>query len=290
MCIINQTMKKIVILYHKNCPDGFGGAWAAWMKFKNSAEYIAIDPHVLPEEKLIGKEIYVVDNSFSREVLEELMRTNKCVVVIDHHGSARADVEAFPQNVFDNDHSGAVLAWNYFHPGKKVPMLLQYVEDSDLWNFKLPHTEFIGLYITSYPFDFLSWSTLAKIVEDKEKRKRCIEDGKAIGRYFNQVVDEVVKKAEYVQFGKFRILAVNSSSKKFTSVIGNILAKKAAPFGVVWFEAQGVLHVSLRTNGKIDVSKVAAQFGGGGHKNAAAFIMPFTGELPWKIVSSKKNK
>jgi hypothetical protein len=28
-------MKKTIILYHLDCPDGFGAAWAAWKKFSS---------------------------------------------------------------------------------------------------------------------------------------------------------------------------------------------------------------------------------------------------------------
>ncbi|MFA5871062.1 MAG: DHHA1 domain-containing protein [Candidatus Paceibacterota bacterium] len=276
--------KSIAVLYHKNCPDGFGAAWAAWKKFKNKADYIALDPHVLPEEKLKGKEIYVVDNSFEKSVLEKLMRTNKSVVVMDHHKSAQKDVESFPQNIFDNSHSGAVLAWNYFHPNIKVPMLLQYVEDGDLWNFKLPQTKFVRLYITSHPYDFSVWNELAKKIENKKTRNLGIEQGKAISRYVDQVVGEVIGEAEYVQFLKFRVFAVNFPSKKTISVIGHILAEKTNSLGIVWYESNGILHVSLRSSNKVDVSKIAGQFGGGGHKNAAAFSIPFTGKFPWKRI------
>ncbi|TSC51905.1 MAG: Phosphoesterase, DHHA1 [Parcubacteria group bacterium LiPW_41] len=286
-----ERNKTVVVIYHNNCLDGFGAAWAAWMKFKSKAEYVATDPHVLPKLELKGKEIYIVDNSFDKTTLERLQKVNKKVVVMDHHKSAQKDVEAFPQNIFDNNHSGAVLAWNYFHPNKKVPMLLRYVEDNDLWNFKLPQTQLIRLYITSHAYDFSAWSKLAKEIEDKKLRKKGAEAGKAISQYVDQVVKEIVDGAELVQFGKFRVYAVNFMSKKMTSVIGHILANKTKSLGIVWYESKGLLHVSLRASNTIDVSKVAEKFGGGGHKNAAAFTIPFTNTLPWKrIVQRSKLK
>ena len=32
--------KKTVVLYHANCHDGFGGAFAAWKKFGDAADYV----------------------------------------------------------------------------------------------------------------------------------------------------------------------------------------------------------------------------------------------------------
>jgi phosphoesterase RecJ-like protein len=39
-------------------------------------------------------------------------------------------------------------------------------------------------------------------------------------------------------------------------------------------EADGQIRVSLRSKGDVDVRKVAGEFGGGGHKNAAGFTLP----------------
>ena len=36
--------KKIVVITHKNCPDGFTAAWVSWTKFKNKADYIGEYP------------------------------------------------------------------------------------------------------------------------------------------------------------------------------------------------------------------------------------------------------
>jgi len=47
-------------------------------------------------------------------------------------------------------HSGAVLAWQYFMPNEPVPDLLRYVEDQDLWNWKLPHSDAVNAAIATY--------------------------------------------------------------------------------------------------------------------------------------------
>jgi hypothetical protein len=35
-------MSKIYTLYHNNCPDGFGSALAAYLKFGDKSEYIGV--------------------------------------------------------------------------------------------------------------------------------------------------------------------------------------------------------------------------------------------------------
>ena len=35
-------MERTIVAYHGNCPDGFGGAYAAWKKFGDTAEYLPL--------------------------------------------------------------------------------------------------------------------------------------------------------------------------------------------------------------------------------------------------------
>jgi len=35
-----EPLKEIVIIYHADCPDGFGAAYAAWKKFGDKASYL----------------------------------------------------------------------------------------------------------------------------------------------------------------------------------------------------------------------------------------------------------
>ena len=64
------------------------------------------------------------------------------------------------------------------------------------------------------------------------------------------------------------------NSLVFQSEIGDELCKlyPDAPFAAVWCQKTESLQAwSLRSIGEFDVSVVAAQFGGGGHRNAAGF-------------------
>src|SRR6185369_10325551 len=103
------------------------------------------------------KEIYIVDYSYKKPDLDALCAHNKSVVVIDHHETAKEAVESFKQNIFDMDHSGAVLAWMYFHPNTEVPKLLLYIEDHDLWRFKMENNREFGAALGEYEQDFETW-------------------------------------------------------------------------------------------------------------------------------------
>lgn len=279
--------KEIVVMYHENCPDGFGAAWAAWKKFKERAQYIPVPPRELPQKPLKNKEVYVLDNSFSKKVLGKLAKDNRKVIVIDHHESSKNDILSFPQNVYNKDHSAAYLTWRYFHPLEKVPTVIKYIEDVDLWRFSIKGTEYFSSYIRIQPHDFRKWSSIAKDFEDKKKRESVLAQGKNIKDYEDVVVEKMVKKASFIKLGRYKILAVNSGLEGLNSAIGHALYEKNPPFSLVWDVTRDIIHVSLRSDGTVDVSKIAAKFGGGGHKAAAGFFFPIKKGFPWKFLNER---
>ena len=277
-------MKSIVVLYHKNCSDGFGAAYAAWKKFKNKAEYIAIE-HQSPfpkDSKLKNKEVYLVDFSCSLEQMKKLLKVASSVIVIDHHISAEEATKSATYYSYALNHSGSVLTWKYFHPEKPLPKLLRHIEDIDLWNFKLKNTRELIAAFDIYDFNFKTWDKIAKDIEDAKKRKKYIEVGNFLLRYRDKIIKRLIGNADKVNFEGYSALAVNSPVLQ--SEIGNALVKKGAKVGIIWSQRNGKRYFSLRSNHGVDVSKLAQKFGGGGHRAASGFSLDIKKSLPWKII------
>lgn len=287
----HQTSNKIVIFYHANCSDGFGGAYAAWKKFGSKAEYIALQHGnslpLLPKES----DVYFIDIVPSEKELTALMRAparrnfseggNRRITAIDHHVTAESLVKRTEGYLYALNHSGATLAWKYFHGIKKIPRLLLHIEDGDLWRHKLPGTKEIYAILESLPFNFKVWDKLAREFENLKERKKIIERGRGLLIYKNKLITDIVESgAHLVTFKGIKTLAVNSPI--FQSEIGNKLTLLYPPMGIVWYEGKDGRKFSLRSAQSFDVSKLAAKFGGGGHKQAAGFTMDTKKPLPWK--------
>ena len=174
---------KPLVIYHANCTDGFGAAFAAWLKLGDEAEYLPMeygristpadfDMKVSLAAK--GNDVYILDFSFPREVMDALFKYAKRVVWLDHHKTAFemwcGGIPAIgyynsptttPENhyiLLDNYKSGALIAWEYFHPGTEVPMLIQHIDDYDRWQFKLIGTKELHAAFASYkPWTFDKW-------------------------------------------------------------------------------------------------------------------------------------
>ena len=168
-----------VCIFHAGCPDGFGAAWAAWRVWGEDARYIPRGHEdELEPRRYEGDVVAFVDISPHNDVLAELVEVAEQVVILDHHITARTRFHEHPTASdtmaegghvahFDLNHSGAILSWDYFHPGKSPPELLRYVEDQDLWSWKLPQSEQVNAALGSYPRDFEVWERLAaRPIED----------------------------------------------------------------------------------------------------------------------------
>lgn len=275
--------KKIVVFYHKKCSDGFGAAWAAWRVFGNRAEYrgAEYDNSFLLAKNIKGKEVYFLDFTYPPEMMAKIVKKAAKTVVIDHHVTAKESVEMADDYLYDVNHSGAVLAWKYFHPQKPAPKLLRYIEDMDIWKWRLPSSSQIAAYIATRDLNFQSWNSLAVEMEKTEKRKKIVKQGETLIKYRDLLVQRAIDRAEIVRFEGRDVLAVNYSDRELVSYIGNELAKKHPPFAIIWFAREGNLFVSLRSVKNFDVAKISKKYGGGGHRAAAGFCLPAKIFFPW---------
>ncbi|MDP1689043.1 MAG: DHHA1 domain-containing protein [bacterium] len=271
-------MKSIVILYHADCSDGLGAAWAAWKHFGNEASYISLPNGVPAPTDLKGKEIYLVDYCFSKEITKKLIKDNKRVTAIDHHISNKSTVALTHKPLYRLHNSGAALTWQYFHLKKPLPIYLKYVQDADLWKLKMPHAKEFVATRQFHPENIKNVDNFIKKFENVTFRKKFLNDGKFILKYQKAVLYNILRNVERIRFHGANALVVNSPV--FTDELSSMMYKKE-PVAIVWHNKKNSIKVSLRSNGLVDVSKIAEKYGGGGHKRAAAFKLDKNIKLPW---------
>lgn len=203
-----------------------------------------------------------------------------------------------------NNKSGAMLAWEYFHPGTEVPILIRHIDDRDRWQFKMEGTKELNAALWTAPWNFQQWKEL-----NESDLAPMYKAGKAILRAHEQNVQSVVKGAarncsivpaiidsvesykspwvwwndpEHGDTCGANGLAANCPPH-LTSDVGHELANQSGTFGLCWTLGQSgtVAKCSLRSNGEYDVSAIARTFGGGGHRNAAGFEVDIQTLLGW---------
>lgn len=291
-----DNMKPLVI-YHDHCTDGFGAAFAAWMKLGDEAEYVPMNYGFKEDETPLyfDREVYMVDFSWPKQLMIDLFNHAKSVVWLDHHKTAfemwceterekHVEVHPLPNNhviILDNSKSGAMLTWEYFHPEKRAEAWVELIDDRDRWQFKYEGSKpFHTAMQMLKPWAFEKWQ---RVLEHTDK---IVQHGQTLLGYQEHQVESLVKYARKcfimckpLGYG-VEGLSVNTSVHM--SEVGNELANKSGTYGLIWYLGENNnVKCSLRSNGDYDVSAIAKCFGGGGHKNAAGFSVDIQTFLGW---------
>lgn len=275
--------KSISVFYHADCLDGFGGAYAAWKKFGDTAEYIPKKyGHDIPEDEYTDKEVFFIDLCYPQEMMNRVLKGAKSLVILDHHEGIQEVTKSMPQHVYDDKRSGSTIAWGYFHPDTSIPTLLKHMQDEDLYTFAMPDTRPLGVYLSAHDFSFPFWDQVAHDLDDPKKKDALLAKAYSYLDYFNHLVHISIEHAHPVFFEGYRVMLANTSPMKtLKSAVGNALAHKIPPFAlVVSVHPQG-LGVSIRGNGTVDVSAIARAYGGNGHPSASGFTIPWQKDMPF---------
>ncbi len=259
-------------LYHKNCTDGLGAAWAVREFYKKALDAFPQFQSIQygdPLPDVAGLDVIIVDFSFSREVLLEMNEQANSLLVIDHHKTAEAELADLGFCIFDNSKAGCILTWEYFFPKESPPELFWYLQDRDLWQWELDHSQEVNAALRSYKPFFNVWDKFMTA----DAINILASEGSAILRYQKRQIEAATsREVELIDIDGWKVPCINSTH--LISEMGNELAQ-GWPFAALYFDTAGGKRVfSLRsTDDGEDVAEIAKKYGGGGHRNAAGFAV-----------------
>lgn len=274
-----------LVIYHAGCWDGFCAAWVAKTALGD------ITPHAAhygtPPPDVTGRRVFILDFCYPRAVMRQILSRAHAVTVLDHHKTAQAELDGIcdefvlrpdliqnplgaelPFVRVDTSKSGGRLTWEFFHPDttdSRVPWLVSYTEDRDLWRHSLVWSKEVNAALRTYPLDFAVWDRL-----DERPVATLLVEGEAIRRAEEHIIETHVRHAREIELGGYTVRAVNATVL-FSEIAGELA--KGMPFGACYFDRfDGKRQWSLRSdeNG-VDVSAIAKRYGGGGHTHAAGF-------------------
>jgi len=278
-------MSNTIVLYHKNCQDGRGAAWAAHQLFGQHAEYIPVQyGEPIPEYK--GYNIFIVDFSYPKDDLIALGKDN-FVQVIDHHKTAQEDLKDFPERSyaglcwedghngvhvwFDMAQSGAMMTYKYFFPESEVPLFLEMVQDRDLWQFKFPRTKHLHAYLSGKKD--LTFDEISELQHPAELDK-ALDLGAAICSYIDGQIEVSCAHAMLKHDDEGRCFATVNSPIHQSDIGARLLELHPdAQYADIYFiDRLSTIHsLRSRAGGPVDVSEIAQHYNGGGHSNAAGY-------------------
>lgn len=283
--------KDFLCIYHKNCADGFTGAWVVkeWAKMHNHVIEYAGGEYGKDPVPINRRHVILVDFSYPEDVLIRMSEYAASITILDHHKTAEENLKNIEAKaycpidvIFDMDRSGCEIAWDFFFPYENKPRVLEAVADRDLWKFNKPYTKEISAFVFSLEYTFENWDKLMSYdIND------VISSGSGILMKHSKDVNELFNSIVYwvnIVTGlddEFYRIPVANVPYMYASEMGNKLCLEYpdASFAATYYFDGKQYKFSLRsTDNQLDCSKIAKAFGGGGHRNASGFSVD---KLPW---------
>ncbi len=191
---------------------------------------------------------------------------------IDHHisNSGCGDV-----NIIEPDRSStAELLYDLMNPQMidesiAVAIYLGMVHDTGVFRYSntSPHTLQIAAELIKFGFDF------PKLVDETFFEKTYVQS-QIMGRAILESVRFLDNKCIVSVVNRKMMQFYQADAKDLDGIVNQLIAVKDIECAIFMYET-GTLEykISMRSKGKVDVSKVAVKFGGGGHVRAAGCTM-----------------
>lgn len=277
--------RKVVVIYHRADYDGlFSMAVCGMYIDSNSVELIGWDYHdPIPEIPEDVAELYMVDIS-----IPELMEHPK-LIWIDHHKTA---IDRFPSSIPGYRIDGVAACrlcyvWFNYKPLRSKedfverlidePVALRLAGEYDVGDTRDPTAKSFqfGLYGTN----IRQYSELRRLLLNDEAAWALANEGKIAERWQENFAAGICKEYVYVR----ELCGVRFA------VLASVHARSSLWFPEEALPAEAEALLTWRYDGKavtfslyhrpshthLDLSAIARLFGGGGHKGACGFALPF---------------
>jgi oligoribonuclease NrnB/cAMP/cGMP phosphodiesterase (DHH superfamily) len=223
-----------------------------------------------------GSLVVITDFSLEPAQMKELWARDCTTIWIDHHESAinkytEAGIISDKRLIglwLNEKKSGAYLAWQYFYPSEKIPLVVEMVSKFDVWVMEDKETTdkfAAGLYtINDDPVngDWLHLFNDDSLVED------IIHKGGYIVMFRSKFAEEYDKFE--VEFEGYRCLACNLSGMG-SFAFGSRLDELDFVISFCFDGNEWKYGLYQGNNKTVNLGQLASKYGGGGHKGAAGF-------------------
>lgn len=228
------------------------------------------------EDIRIEETVFMVD--FSLQPFGDMLRlAQQCELIwIDHHKSAIEEAHKVGflarQQILEDGIGACALVWDHCFPGQDRPKFVKLLAEYDVWNhtntWTLPFQWGMRLKVTLPDKSPGLWDSLQRI----ENVVRIVDEGNIVLQYVAQDNRKYLDACGFdTELDGLRCIAINrmlTNSQMFDSAWDPKKYDAMLTFGF----RKGQWTVSLySTKDDVDVSVIAKNRGGGGHKGAAGF-------------------
>ena len=263
---------KTFVIYHANCVDGFGAAFAAWRALgSNNVEYIPLNHYDPMPFFSTGSKIYCLDFCFKKEEILQIIQHSSLTIVDHHISELRSIVDILHMDhpnleiIFNMEQSGATLAWNYFHK-QPTPDFFQHIEDRDLGKYQLENTKEIISALMLKPKTFQEW--------EKISTQKLLLEGEIFKNFQEQILKETLERHHFAEIHGKVIPVVNSTCfwSDITFKLLDLYPEHDFVASYYAIDEQRIKwSIRSREGSSVDVGLISQEYEGGGHFHSGGF-------------------
>lgn len=226
----------------------------------------------IPENKMFDA-VFILDvASFKRTGFLDISLGDitKKLVIIDHH--QLPDTLPDADTIFIDPSYAAVgeILFELLEPMNCIDteiarsLYVSIVTDTGGFKFSNTNERTHAIISKLFSYNINSADIMQKIYSENELSKiallgKCLSFLKIRDNVgYSVITDELLEEA-------------HATTEDSDGIINHIMSIRGLKAAALFHDTHGKRKVSLRAQGLVDVSKIAKQFGGGGHKNAAGF-------------------
>lgn len=268
----------MLCIYHLADHDGKGSA-AIVKSVYPEVEFMPLNHDSEINYKEIEKhdKIVICDIALPLEYMFELNAT-KDLIWIDHHVSV---IEEYEQKIKEGEApikgirkvgtAAIILTWNYFYPKKKLPLGIKLLGLNDVFDLEDKRVRPFEYAMQSLGVNKPGESIWAQLIADEVEINPMVEKGRAILSYIHNRNYRLSRAQAFVtELDGLRCICANIAQgySEFYDSLDDI--KEYDVMINFFMNKKNCWNLSFYTaKDDVDVSKLAAKFGGGGHAKAA---------------------
>lgn len=269
----------MLCIYHIADHDGKGSAAIVGSLFKD-VEFFGYDHNMQPPYDLVAKhdKIVICDIALPIDFMFEINET-KDLIWIDHHISVINEYDEKMKTGKYKEIKGIrrvgtaaiELTWEYFYPDKPVPEGIRLLALNDIFNLNSDRVRPFEYAMQSLGVNRPNSSIWAKLINNELNIDELVEKGKSILSWIHVRNYRLVRGLAFEsRYNGLKCICANMPqgySEFFDSVhdiadydfMVNFYMDKNNKWKMTFYTSKD----------NVDVSKIAAEFGGGGHQKAA---------------------
>jgi len=269
--LLEKIGKKVVIVDNDPVPEHY--------KFLSSARFILNSPG----KNLDFDAAVVLDCPTLKRIgrVNDLLTEDKFVINIDHHISNEKFGDA--RWVDPNASSAGEMVYMLFKrlgvkPSKDAALAMYIAILTDTGSFNYDNTTSRTHQIAGELMDY--GIDPATVSEDIYERKEII-DIKFLGMVLATVKLNKTGEVAFLEIAKRMLKATHADAAKSEGFVNYARSINGVKVAVIFKEdlkKPGIINISFRSKGDVDVNKIASAFGGGGHMKASGCVI--AGTLP----------